>query len=154
MKKHIEILYHSFVDVITNSSTVIYVQVHDKTVELIKEFINHILKLGDSKYSADDLFEFKITFSEQFMEDRIDEIVEEFSDDAIKDTSWEELNKKAKEIYYDRLLKGEYDGAEDESCYGYDRRRVVMFLKSDTKQCIDIASKIQAMFEIDGCRDG
>ena len=47
---------HSFVDIITNSSTEIYIEATDKTIESLKNIINNILKVGGSKLTSDDLF--------------------------------------------------------------------------------------------------
>ncbi len=55
MKTYI-IHIHSFVDLITNSSTEIYIQATDKTVASIKEIINNILEMGGSDATCDDLF--------------------------------------------------------------------------------------------------
>lgn len=47
---------HSFVDLITNSSTEIYIEATEKTVESIKALVNIILNLGGSTTTCDDLF--------------------------------------------------------------------------------------------------
>jgi len=47
---------HSFVDLITNSSTEIYIEASDKTIESIKALVDNILKLGGSDLKCDDLF--------------------------------------------------------------------------------------------------
>jgi hypothetical protein len=52
---------HSVVDVITNSSTVIYTQASEGTISSIKEMINALLALGESDLTADDLFEFELS---------------------------------------------------------------------------------------------
>jgi hypothetical protein len=54
MKQYI-IPVHSFVDLITNSSTEIYVSPTNKTVTTLKEIINEILRIGGSKQTCDDL---------------------------------------------------------------------------------------------------
>jgi hypothetical protein len=52
--------FHSFVDVITNSSTQIYVKAGDNTIKALKELVDNILKSGNSQATADDLFEFSL----------------------------------------------------------------------------------------------
>ena len=47
---------HSFVDLITNSSTEIYIEATDKTIESVKQLVNNILSLGGSSQTCDDLF--------------------------------------------------------------------------------------------------
>ena len=63
LKPEYTIPVHSFVDLITNSSTEIYIQAKQKTVDTVKEIINHLLKIGNEgkpAYSADDLFEISL----------------------------------------------------------------------------------------------
>lgn len=47
-------------DVITNSSTEIYVEATEYTLNGIKNIVNSILKSVNSEYTADDLFEFSL----------------------------------------------------------------------------------------------
>lgn len=47
-------------DVITNSSTEIYVEATEYTLDGIKNIVNSILKSVNSEYTADDLFEFSL----------------------------------------------------------------------------------------------
>lgn len=58
MKYYIPV--HSFVDLITNSSTEIYVQANEQTVKTLKELIAEILKVGKSPFFVDDLFEISL----------------------------------------------------------------------------------------------
>jgi hypothetical protein len=57
MKKIYVIHVHSFIDLITNSSTEIYIQASDKTVAAIKQVIDGILVAGGSAKRCADLFE-------------------------------------------------------------------------------------------------
>lgn len=56
----ITIPIHSFIDVITNSSTEIYICTHNKTIEYAKEIIDSILACAGSELKADNLFDFFI----------------------------------------------------------------------------------------------
>lgn len=56
---------HSIVDVITNSSTVIYTQADEGTIKSVKELINALLAIGKSELTADDLFEFSLDDDEE-----------------------------------------------------------------------------------------
>jgi len=61
------------VDIITNSSTVIYTYVN--SVDAVKEFINEVLKsLPNVTLTADDLYEFEVQFSDAGAE-RVADIV-------------------------------------------------------------------------------
>jgi hypothetical protein len=59
---------HSFVDLITNSSTEIYIQASEKTIESIKALVNNILKLGNSDVTCDDLFTIELGEAEESYE--------------------------------------------------------------------------------------
>lgn len=50
----------SIVDVITNSSTEIYVVATDYTLDRIKDIVNAVLEIGESDLTADDLFTFEL----------------------------------------------------------------------------------------------
>ena len=58
---YLVIRVHSFVDLITNSSTEIYIRASDKTVTSIKQMIDNILELGKSKLTCDDLFDIELS---------------------------------------------------------------------------------------------
>jgi hypothetical protein len=55
-----QILLHSFVDIITNSSTEVYTTCHEKSVDMVKELINSVLKSADSEKTVDDLLEIRV----------------------------------------------------------------------------------------------
>jgi len=54
--KSIIIKVHSFIDVITNSSTEIYCNAKDKALDMVREVINKVLKDSWSDKSFDDLY--------------------------------------------------------------------------------------------------
>jgi hypothetical protein len=51
---------HSFNDLITNSSSEIFINSNKKTIEAVKTLINYFLEKGGSTKKAEDLFVFKI----------------------------------------------------------------------------------------------
>ena len=51
---------HSFIDIITNSSTEIYIQASNNTIKSIKTLVDSILSIGDSKLKCDEIFTFKL----------------------------------------------------------------------------------------------
>jgi hypothetical protein len=57
MKNKYKIKIHSFVDLITNSSTEIYIEATSHTTKAIKEIVDNILKIGGSSLTCDDLFD-------------------------------------------------------------------------------------------------
>lgn len=76
--KNIYIPIHSFVDLITNSSSEVFVSDTEKTVEALKEAVNAILKLAKSDKTCDDLFDTQLCYSNGC---DISRVVERFQDD-------------------------------------------------------------------------
>jgi hypothetical protein len=63
MRFHIPI--HSIVDVITNSSSVLYTEAHQGSVDLAKKLINKVLSVAGTPLTADDLFNISVrTYSQ------------------------------------------------------------------------------------------
>ena len=54
--RKITINVHSFIDIITNSSTEIYVQATEQTVKNLIALIDSVLAIGGSKLKCDDVF--------------------------------------------------------------------------------------------------
>lgn len=78
---------HSFVDLITNSSTEIYVSAHDKTISAAKAMVNKVLAAAGSDKIADDLFDFKLTVS------------------SVDEETWEDVEYDAKSPEGKKVLK-------------------------------------------------
>lgn len=80
--------FHSFVDVITNSSTVVYMMLTGSTEERIIEFINTILEMGDSDKKFDDLFTIEEVpdpeYEEEWIEDKFNDRYNEVLDELLK----------------------------------------------------------------------
>ena len=55
---------HSFVDLITNSSSETYINADKNTVEAIKLLVDNILKSGGSDKKCDDLFKVELNHSD------------------------------------------------------------------------------------------
>ena len=69
MNKMIIMKIHSIVDVITNSSTVIYTY-QDNSIEPAKELVNEMLKLsGITDKTADDIFCFNVLYNLEVLHD-------------------------------------------------------------------------------------
>lgn len=56
---------HSFIDVITNSSTEIYMWADEGSVKTVKGIIDTILKAAKSDKTADDLFDIRVKEGEE-----------------------------------------------------------------------------------------
>lgn len=57
---------HSFVDLITNSSTELFISASQHTVDGVKSVINAVLTMGGSTLKVDDLFEFELVKEEEW----------------------------------------------------------------------------------------
>lgn len=62
MKNQITINVHSFVDLITNSSSEIFVEASASTITAIKKMLTNVLAAGGSTKTADDLFTFDLGY--------------------------------------------------------------------------------------------
>lgn len=54
----------SFTDIVTNSSTEVFVRVKEAAINTIKELINNLLKISGSTLQADDLFTIEILYND------------------------------------------------------------------------------------------
>lgn len=62
--KAIKISLHSFVDLITNSSSEVFVSSSDHTERMVKELIDKILKNAGTEKTCDELFNVSVTRGE------------------------------------------------------------------------------------------
>jgi len=77
-----KIKYHSFIDVITNSSTEVFIKATDKAEKTIMEILNKVLALSGSDKKAEDIFDIVATGFEVDVE--CDEIDEDEKENLIK----------------------------------------------------------------------
>lgn len=57
---HVILRVHSFVDIITNSSSEIFVEANENTIKNVKTLVDSLLTLAGSSQKSDDLFEFEL----------------------------------------------------------------------------------------------
>ncbi len=93
---------HSYSSLITNSSSEIYVQATEKTVEAFKEIINASLQLAGSELKADDLFEFELRSNST-------EFYDYDSGSTIDIPSLNLLNSEEKERFQNLCQKAHYN---------------------------------------------
>lgn len=60
--KSLFIPIHSFVDVITNSSTEVYISVADKTIETVRALVDNLLKFAGSTKTSVELFDVAVVY--------------------------------------------------------------------------------------------
>jgi hypothetical protein len=165
METPVRIKVHSFSDVITNSSTVIYVQTHGKSIKVLEDFVDFLLKKSGSTHKAKDLFDFKIEPSEDFLKDVVYERMDEQAlilDETKKKVKALETQKKYKEAddlrlktVREKLNNNEYSIDEDQSeDEGRFESSLLLIPKSSEKEVKNITTLVREMFEIIESNDG
>lgn len=147
---------HSFIDVITNSSTSVYVGCHDNTIKFAIELIDDILRISGIDKKAEDIFEFKITVDKSSESDKIyEDLNEYYSDDELDGIDYDAKSKLADDIFY-KMCSGEIEQHDGwgESYGGFDNRNLIITSKTNNNDIIDLTSKIESIFQIDGSYDG
>jgi len=108
--KSIKIFVHSFVDLITNSSTEIYISASEKTIESIEKLVDNILTLGKSEYKCRDLFDISLDLKgfcqDYYYDDREnkDETPEQFMEREVKESGYD--NYRSVKIKVSSKIKG------------------------------------------------
>jgi hypothetical protein len=124
----IRIKIHSFVDLITNSSTEIYISCHKKSVEAAKGLIDSLLQAAGSEKKADDLFEFKV-MREAYDEETGDELQKEL----VTEGDFEEI-------------KGYHDY--------YNKDTLIVTPKDKTREALDMVARLKSIFCVDAEYNG
>jgi hypothetical protein len=122
--------FHSFVDVVTNSSTVIFVNA--STAKPIKDFIEQIgAEVED--VVLEDCPDWLDSIRDEYEDDYWDMDTDAISKDAPPFDEWKEKHR--------------------ENYFGFNEdKTIVVILKDGTR--IDMKHVFEHAFEIDGCRDG
>lgn len=162
----IKLKFHSIVDVITNSSTVIFT--YQDSVAQAKELIAEILKMTGSSKTPDDIFYYGV-FCE--LDSYLDDIEEEFEDDDEElpnglptHDDWKtenELREKWLLGIITRVIKGEIEKPEwmdsrETNCDEY-RKSTELYLIPKSDEYNELGEKIQKLLGSvsgDGYRDG
>lgn len=110
---------HSIIDVITNSSTEIFTTATKKSMEFAKELIDEILSAGGSNKKAEDLFEFKLFYTDDSYEN-IFENYYDFLKDEEREKDSRIFNNYIEEESYEELLKRRLNIIENDSSYEVD----------------------------------
>ena len=156
MKTNFILDIHSVLDVITNSSTSVYVGCHSNTIKFATEMINDLLKAAGSEKSADDVFEFKINVDYDNESDRIyDNLEEYYSEEELEGKDFTAKGELAR-IVFDKMCSGEIEqhSGWGESYGGFDDRNLIITSKTDDTFTMNLASKVESIFSIDGSYDG
>lgn len=54
----------SITDIVTNSSTEVFIRIKETAINTVKELINNLLKISGSTFQADDLFTIEILYDD------------------------------------------------------------------------------------------
>ena len=140
--KEIKLNLHSIVDVITNSSTMVYIMATTKSIDLAKKFINKILTFSGSDKTADDLFDFSIEINDE----------KYLYTDYLADCKSDELDEKEILSLEDWRVKTIEEAADDYD--NYTTSSVVIKPKDTTnKKMMDLVSEFEAIFNIEARAD-
>lgn len=141
---------HSFIDVVTNSSTSIYVGCHDNTIQYAKDLIDSLLKAAGSGKTADEVFNFVLSCDFDNEEYRLEEYLGE------ENSKFNEMNPDEKEKLmkdtFNKMLSGEVEpyssfGTSGGDC-DYDQRTLIITSKSG-EISIDLTEKMENIFSIE-----
>lgn len=158
MKKEWKIKIHSIIDVITNSSTEIYIQADSNTIEKTFELFDIIIKASGSDKSARELFDLRIELGEWDKKNAIESFMKSddfglcISESDIREyqlanpkfEDWQVENKLAEKYLHENGLWNDY---VDDERYGDDD--LIVKLKDSDEDIFDLASKVSSIFHID-----
>lgn len=135
--KQFKINVHSIVDVITNSSSEIFVSTHDRSIDNLKEMTNTILKTSGSDKTFDDLFTARIEIIDKkwYINDFHEDFAEEIGMDA------EEVKTK---LENDELQSEFKEFLDDRECWT--NQSIIVTSKDDKNLTIDFLKTFQSIF--------
>lgn len=157
----------SFSDVITNSSSSVFVVYTESNIKSIKEVVNAILAI-DSEYTFDDLFDINMSINTDVLLST-EELPEEFKElgEVIDDDNltWSQTTKKLTEVInsYDsekknrlsELLWSYVDEYDYESCVKSPYDGIIITPKDPNNEVVSRAaiaiSNLSQIFDIDFC---
>ena len=157
----------SFSDVITNSSSSVFVVYTESNIKSIKDVVNAILAI-DSEYTFDDLFDISMSINTDLLEDcegleeEFKELVDLFNDNNL---TWRQTITKVNEIVnsYDsekknrlsELLWNVVDEDDYESCVKSPYDGIIITPKDTNNEVVSRAaiaiSNLSKIFDIDFC---
>lgn len=160
------VIINSITDVITNSSTSVFIVYAEHNIKSIKDIVNAILAI-DSNYTFDDLFDINMSIntnvllSTEKLPEEFKELGEVIDDDNL---TWSQMSKKLYEIInsYDsekknrlsELLWSYVDEDDYDSCVRSPYDGIIITPKSDddvVKRAAAAIEKISDIFNIDFC---
>ena len=157
----------SISDIITNSSTEVFIVYTENNIKSIKDIVNAILAI-DSKYTFDDLFDISMSINIDLLEDckeleeEFKELIDLFEDNSLslKQTMFKvnklvnsydsEKKKRLSDILWSYIDKNDY-----ESCIKSPYDGIIITPKDENNELVSKAaiaiSNLSDIFDIDFC---
>jgi len=173
MKKYLELNYHSFVDVITNSSTEVFVSASGDFIGRFKELVTEVLKMcGMDDIDLDTYLEFVVFRYDDSFEDYVSdnqEVIESFCKDLGLDVmKYNEKDFDLVEEYEKRAKEGKsikvYNEAFNKWAKGYDydnngndfssESKIYIISKKDDSQTLEIMGKVSNLIHTEVMYNG
>lgn len=142
-------LINSITDVITNSSTSVFVVHKESDIDSIKELVNAVLSINGN-YTFDDLFEISLELNYYTMERYLDDLSEEF-DDLKNDNDWDKILESYSKEKLSKLTDELWELIDNDRYWSgspYEYIKVIA-KNSEHKHVADLISKIDNIFDID-----
>lgn len=134
---------HSFVDLITNSSSETFVNATEKSVDTVKDLVNGMLKLSASSLTCDDLFKIEIVHKYESTDYKTlwltpTEAIAKFEDGTLSED------------------ENEPDGSKYDGMYGESSIRVTPKVSDDSKaaEVAKILSNLEGLFSYESTYNG
>ena len=140
MKTSVVIPIHSFVDVITNSSSEIFVAADQSTVKAIKKLVENLIAATGGTSTADDLFTFELVTL--CYNHKYDEVYLTASEIKAKRKELDEIQENAEEKYTEQQVEDagawEFKDGDD----GYAQTSIRVEVKDKTNKSAVAAAKV------------
>lgn len=146
---------NSMTDVITNSSTSVFVVYAESNIDSIKELVNSILAI-DGRYTFDDLFNISLEFNYDIIERYSEQLSEEFSEFAQDNADYEKILDSFDEEKKSRLADELWDfiNYDYEYCNKSPYDYISVTVKKDSpevEKAAKLIGNIDRIFDIDYC---
>ncbi len=135
----LSIKIHSFVDVITNSSSTIY-NYQEDALPAVKNMIDEFLKTFGCKETADDMFYPAIMSSIDHYSDYLDDTSEDPDEDKIDKEIPKEMSRKELELLIENIITGKIEkpewiknADEQEDGEGFEAERFLYLVPKEEK---------------------
>lgn len=158
---------HSFVDLITNSSSVVYIMANGGAPATLHKLVNGLLGAVGSELTSEELFDIRIIPDfesvDDIGEDLRDNLVDALDDEALVDdfierfnaADWSESTKVLSRFYaehYDKVSRVSFSTQNE---YGYENSSIQVTPKrEDLKEVAGILSSLDSLFSYEASYDG